>query len=99
MGARLRQLTITVALFSVGRAQSSKIIEVASIKPSRDTGADPNLDSLRGRLTATNMTVRYLIRFAYGVKDYQIERAPAWVDSQQFDIAAKSANILPPNRT
>ena len=33
----------------------------------------------------------YLIRFAYGVKDYQFERAPGWVDSEHYDIAAKSA--------
>jgi uncharacterized protein (TIGR03435 family) len=73
-------------------AQPPKIIEVASIKPSRNTGVDSNLDSVRGRLTATNITLRYLIRLGYGVKDYQIERAPGWVDSDLYDIAVKSAN-------
>jgi uncharacterized protein (TIGR03435 family) len=36
--------------------------------------------------------VKELIRLAYGVKDYQIGRAPGWVDNERFDIAAKSAN-------
>jgi uncharacterized protein (TIGR03435 family) len=73
----------------------AQAIEVASVKPSRDPRGDSNLDSTPGRLTATNITVRYLIRFAYDVKDYQIERAPAWVDGEQFDIAAKSSDASP----
>jgi uncharacterized protein (TIGR03435 family) len=95
MGARFLKLTlfaIAVALLSSGWAQPSKIIEVASIKPSRQAIAESNLDSVRGKLTATNITVRYLIRLAYGVKDYQIERAPGWIDSEQYDVVAKSAN-------
>ncbi len=53
---------------------------------------ESNVDSVRDRLTATNITVRELIRLAYSVRDYQIERAPAWVDSARFDIAAKSVS-------
>jgi uncharacterized protein (TIGR03435 family) len=73
-------------------AQESKSIEVASVKPSRNTMADSNLDSVRGRLTATNMTVRELIRLAYGVKDHQIAQAPKWIGSDRFDIAVKSVH-------
>jgi uncharacterized protein (TIGR03435 family) len=61
------------------------------VKASRDASTDSNLDSVRGRLTATNITVKELIRLAYGVKDYQIGRVPGWVDNVRFDIAAKSA--------
>lgn len=71
-------------------AQESKSIEVASVKPSGNTMADSNLDSTRGRLTATCITVRELVRLAYGVKDYQIWHAPKWIDSERFDIAVKS---------
>ena len=83
-----------VVLASLGAAwaQPSQTLEVASVKPSHNTTADSNLDSMRGRLTATNITVRELIRLAYGVKDYQIGRAPGWIDSQRFDIAAKSVS-------
>jgi uncharacterized protein (TIGR03435 family) len=72
--------------------QQPPAFEVASIRPSRDSRAGSNLDSAPGgRLTATNITVRELIRLAYDVKDYQIERAPGWVDGELFDIHAKSA--------
>jgi uncharacterized protein (TIGR03435 family) len=83
---------MALKLLSGAWAQPWKLIEVASVKPSGKTSTDPNLDSVRGRLTATNVSVGYLIRFAYGVKDYQIERAPGWVDSEQYDIAVKRAN-------
>jgi uncharacterized protein (TIGR03435 family) len=70
----------------------AQTFEVASIRPSRDSNAESNLDSGKGgRLTATNITVRELIRLAFGVKDYQIERAPGWIESQGYDIAAKTA--------
>ena len=64
-------------------------LEVASVRPSRDTTGESNVDSVRGRLTATSITVKELIRLAYGVKDYQIARAPGWIDRERFDIVAK----------
>ncbi len=83
-----------IALASIGGASAEppQALEVASVKPSRNTTADPNLDSVGGRLTATNITVRELIRLAFGVKDYQISRAPGWIDSERFDIVAKSVS-------
>ena len=84
----------TVLAFVIGTCgQESKLIEVAYVKPSRNDTADSNLDSVRGRLTATNITVRELIRLAYGVRDYQIRQAPKWVDSERFDIAVKSVSV------
>jgi uncharacterized protein (TIGR03435 family) len=73
-------------------SQPSPEFEVASIRPSRSANTDSNLDSAPGgRLTATNITIRELIRLAYGVKDYQIEHAPGWIESERYDIAAKAA--------
>ena len=56
-----------VALASLGgaRAQPSQTLEVASEKASRNPAAGSNLESLRGRLTATNITLKELIRLAY----------------------------------
>jgi uncharacterized protein (TIGR03435 family) len=73
----------------VAHAQPAQTLEVASVKPSRNNTADSNIDSVRGRLSATNITVKELIRLGYGVKDYQMGRTPGWVDSERFDIAAK----------
>lgn len=91
--ARLAVLGGTALVFVIGvYGQQAKLIEVASIKPSRNNMADSNLDSVRGRLTATNITVKELIRLAYGVKDYQIAQSPNWIDGERFDIAVKSVS-------
>src|ERR1051326_9328221 len=82
---------LAVAPLTTLHAQPAKSIEVASVRPSGNTIAESNLDSVPGRLTATNITVRELIRFAYGLKDFQIQSAPKCVDSARFDIVAKTA--------
>jgi uncharacterized protein (TIGR03435 family) len=91
--ARLATFGGTAIAFAIVLCgQQAKVIEVASIKPSRNNMGDSNLDSVRGRLTATNMTVKELIRLAYGVRDYQVGQAPIWIDSERFDIAVKSVS-------
>jgi uncharacterized protein (TIGR03435 family) len=81
----------TPGVVSRACAQETRLIEVASVKPSREASSDSNLDSVRGRLTATNISIRELIRFGYGVRDYQIGPAPKWIDTERFDIVVKSA--------
>jgi uncharacterized protein (TIGR03435 family) len=43
-----------------------------------------------GRFTATNITVRFLIRTAYQLQDDQISGGPNWLTSDHFDILAKA---------
>jgi uncharacterized protein (TIGR03435 family) len=82
-----------IVFASLSSAQAQEGFEVASIRPSQNRSASSNVDSAPGgRLTATNVTVRELIRLAYNVKDYQIEKAPGWVESDPYDIVAKSAS-------
>ena len=85
------KLAVLTVLALVAHGQ---VWDVASIRPNRSGATDSNLDSAPGgRLTATNITVREMVRLAYGVKDYQIERAPGWLDSDRFDINAKAASL------
>jgi uncharacterized protein (TIGR03435 family) len=42
-----------------------------------------------GGLNCTNVTLRMLITFAYDIRDYQLARGPSWIDSDQYDIAAR----------
>lgn len=66
--------------------------EVASIKPNK-TGADGASIRVQpgGRMTATNQTVRNLIRNAYNIQPYQFVGGPGWIDDDRFDIIAKMA--------
>jgi uncharacterized protein (TIGR03435 family) len=65
--------------------------EVASVKENRlddrriTFGMQPG-----GRFTATGVSLRELIRFAYGVQPSQIEGGPAWIDTVRFDVLAKA---------
>lgn len=44
------------------------------------------------RLIATNMSVKYLIQLAYGVKDFQLSGGPGWIGSDGYDIDAKAGD-------
>jgi uncharacterized protein (TIGR03435 family) len=70
--------------------------EVASVKP---TSAGPVIVGVWGgaglRFTpggafeANNVTLGSIIRFAYGLRDFQTVGAPEWVDTDRFDIQAR----------
>jgi uncharacterized protein (TIGR03435 family) len=65
--------------------------EVASVKLNRDLG-NTNMsinDAAGGQLNCTNVPLRMLLTFAYDMRDYQILNAPAWADSERYDIMAK----------
>lgn len=65
------------------------VIDVASVRPNRTGGRSTILfEPANGRPTATNVTLKYLIKWAYNVEDYQISGGPKWIDSASFDIRA-----------
>jgi uncharacterized protein (TIGR03435 family) len=65
--------------------------EAVSIKGNKSGATEQMMRPSRGgRLNATNVTLRALIRWAYGVRDSQISGEPGWVDSERYDVATKS---------
>jgi uncharacterized protein (TIGR03435 family) len=80
-------------------ADADPVFEIASIKPS-----DPNRRRLFStgsgtEVSAVGSTVNDLIVFAYGVHARQISGAPAWVESDKFDIRGKPEGGGRPNPT
>jgi len=80
---------------------STPPFEVASIKPAAPdarpgrvayalNGARINTNP--GLLSIRSISLKDLIAAAYGLQAYQISGGPAWVDSDQFEITAKSTN-------
>jgi len=63
--------------------------EVASVKPNNSGDGRVFVQNQLGRFTATNVTLRLLIRNAYQLQDFQISGAPSWLGSDHFDIVAK----------
>jgi uncharacterized protein (TIGR03435 family) len=70
--------------------------EVASVKLSNPNAPGPLgqvpliLPQGPGRISATNVPLRLLIRMSYQLQDFQIVGGPSWQTSQKFDIVAKA---------
>lgn len=63
--------------------------EVASIKP-KGAGEGPvRVMFAPDAFTANGVTAKFLIGFAYNLKDFQISGGPGWIDSEKYDINAK----------
>jgi uncharacterized protein (TIGR03435 family) len=83
------------ALISVGpwdaraQAEDQRRFEVASIKPHIDDGtATSGFSDNHGSVRVVDLSLRELIRIAYGVMDAQLD-APAWTTTSVWDIVAK----------
>jgi uncharacterized protein (TIGR03435 family) len=87
-------ITLMSAVSSVAQLLAS--FEVASIKPYVSKG-NPNAESSDtnvlpgGRFTGSNVTATKLIRMAFQMEDSRIFGAPGWVDSERYNIEAKTA--------
>ena len=97
----LRHAAIASLLFSclepLGQSSSGQSgaplteFEAVSIKPNKSGDVRSNFHpSPGGRLSATNVTAKTLIEWAYAVRAFQISGEPGWADSERFDVVAKS---------
>jgi uncharacterized protein (TIGR03435 family) len=91
--AALLALVPLMAVTTMGQtsAPSNPQFEVASIKPNK-SGDGRVMMSVQpgGRFTATNVTLRMMIRNAYQLQEFQITGGPSWIADERFDIAAKA---------
>jgi uncharacterized protein (TIGR03435 family) len=71
------------------QGESKPTFEVASVKPNKSGSLSSGTSTRNGQLTATNVTLRQMIRNAYNLQDFQIAGGPDWVDADRFDIIAK----------
>ncbi len=61
----------------------------ASVKVSRDYDGGTHVHQNGAQLTMQNVTLKSVILRAWGVTDDHVV-APAWLDSERYDIAAKA---------
>jgi len=73
-----------------GAPRARPEFEVASVRPSKNNAAPPAVRITPGRLTVQNMTLRRLIFVAYRIRDFQISNGPGWINSEKYDIDAKT---------
>jgi len=69
--------------------------EVASIKLGAGPGKPQFLGSRSpGTFTAQNINLRFIIRVAYGVRSFEVLGGPGWIDSDTYDITAKTKTAM-----
>jgi uncharacterized protein (TIGR03435 family) len=87
-------LVFTAGVASAQPAAKRLEFEVAAIKPADpDAHGSSMLTDRTGGLNVSNMPLRALITFAYGIRDFQLSGGPGWVGTERFDIIAKTERV------
>jgi len=75
-----------------GQSPAAPRFDVASVRPSAldQFAGSSGLKTGRGRLTATNVTLKRCVMGAFAVGPNQISGGPQWLDSTRYDIVAKA---------
>lgn len=78
---------------TTAQAQPRIEFEVASLKPNTSGTTSMKFPApADGKFQASNFPLKALISFAYGVLGTQMYGAPAWINSERFDVDARSAD-------
>lgn len=95
--ALVRVILGTAVLLSATSAQDTRPqFDVASIKPNHSGNPIMQFQpGPEGNFTASNCSLRLLIRYAYDMQPFQLVGGPGWVTSDRYDIAAKAAGNPP----
>jgi uncharacterized protein (TIGR03435 family) len=100
---KLMRLIGFVLATAIGMAQSQNAgpaphlaFEVASIKPTAPGGRGMGISFRPGaRVSAQNVPLRFLIRVAYDVKEFQVISGAPWTNAERYDITAKGEDGAP----
>ncbi|HEY7190882.1 MAG TPA: TIGR03435 family protein [Vicinamibacterales bacterium] len=104
----MRLIAFAVPLFAVALAAQSPsqtpaagtapAFEVASVKVSKSSTPMMSMRMLPTSFNATNVTVQMLLTMALRIRQFQIQGAPAWLNTDRFDINAKAPEGTPPDQ-
>jgi bla regulator protein blaR1 len=65
--------------------------EAVSVKPNIAGGMFARVDERSpGRFTAINVPVALLVRFAYGLEDFEVAGGPRWLETDRYDVVASA---------
>jgi uncharacterized protein (TIGR03435 family) len=94
----VERLNPTPAEGSVKGAEAPAHFEVAEVRPSKATAERRGLSALpSGEVEILGYTARELMMLAFEVKGDRIAGGPKWLDSDRFDVIAKSPDAMSPH--
>jgi uncharacterized protein (TIGR03435 family) len=79
-------LALTCA--TAGAQPPRLVFDAASVKPNTSGSGLVRLSIPPGRLSGVNVTLRMLLRSAYGLPDFRMSGGPGWMDADRFDVEA-----------
>ena len=92
----MKHLIFIVFFFSIcARAQTFDVASVRIDKAGSAGGegqAGESITSTPGSLIMHNVTLRSCVKWAYGVRDFQLSGGPGWIGAERYDISAKATN-------
>jgi len=81
----------TIFLLGAGLMLAAPSFEVATVRRSSpDMGMGDRESFQGGFLRMGNVTLKQIIRYAYGISETQIFGGPKWMDEYRFDIVGKA---------
>jgi uncharacterized protein (TIGR03435 family) len=92
----VKHFIFLVVLFSV--CASAQTFDVASVRIDKvgsaggEGQAGESITSTPGSLIMHNVTLRSCVKWAYGIRDFQLSGGPDWIGAERYDISAKAAN-------
>jgi uncharacterized protein (TIGR03435 family) len=87
-------------VFSQAPGESRPSFEVSSIKPNTSGQATMSImNQSGGRFVANGMTFRFLMTYAYRVRDFQVIGGPGWTTSDRWNVEARAEEGSVPPRT
>jgi bla regulator protein blaR1 len=84
-------LVISIPALAQTSSETKPSFEVASIKPYNSATMGMSIAiQPGGRFVATGIPFRFLMTYAYRVRDFQILGGPSWISSDRWDIQARA---------
>jgi uncharacterized protein (TIGR03435 family) len=89
--ARHPLLLLVALLAATATAQqpATTTYDVVSIRPNNSLSGSTRMSTNPGILTFTNVTLKQMLSYAYGIREGLISGLPGWAESAHFDISAK----------
>jgi uncharacterized protein (TIGR03435 family) len=78
----------------LAQPQPVRKFEAVTIKPNELGGGHSHSHTSDGRWNAS-MTTKSLIEFAFGIRSFQLEGGPGWLDEKNYDFVATTGDATP----
>jgi len=83
-------LLLSLSVAAIAQTRPRPAFEVATIKPTAPDARGTVIAMPPGRLEIVNMTLKAMIENAYSIQPFQVSGGPGWLDSDHYDVSAKT---------